>query len=127
MTRIELLRQRGLLRTGETLGTSEPLRQRSQTLGTSEPLRQRSHLRGANFGDAAGMAQITEQDIAEVVAKWTGIPVSKLQESEQQKLIRMEEVLHGRVIGQDEAVVATTVEGGRGVYVYSDVSWACTF
>ena len=52
--------------------------------------------------------QITEQDIAEVVAKWTGIPVSKLQESEQQKLIRMEESLHGRVIGQDEAVVAVS-------------------
>ncbi|MEC7241825.1 MAG: ATP-dependent chaperone ClpB [Myxococcota bacterium] len=52
--------------------------------------------------------QITEQDIAEVVAKWTGIPVSKLQESEQQKLIRMEDVLHDRVIGQDKAVVAVS-------------------
>ena len=52
--------------------------------------------------------QITEQDIAEVVAKWTGIPVSKLQESEQQKLLEMETKLHGRVIGQDEAVVAVS-------------------
>ena len=52
--------------------------------------------------------QITEEDIAEVVAKWTGIPVSKLRESEQQKLLQMEEKLHGRVIGQNEAVVAVS-------------------
>jgi len=50
--------------------------------------------------------QVTEEDIAHVVSKWTGIPVSKLQESEQLKLLRMEEVLHDRVIGQDEAVIA---------------------
>jgi ATP-dependent Clp protease ATP-binding subunit ClpB len=50
--------------------------------------------------------QVTEEDIAHVVSKWTGIPVSKLQESEQLKLLRMEDELHGRVIGQHEAVVA---------------------
>ncbi|HKP21509.1 MAG TPA: AAA family ATPase, partial [Thermoleophilaceae bacterium] len=48
------------------------------------------------------------QDIAEVVAKWTGIPVSKLLEGETQKLIHMEERLHERVIGQDEAVEAVS-------------------
>jgi len=50
--------------------------------------------------------EVDEEDVAEVVSKWTGIPVSKLMEGEVQKLIRMEEVLHERVIGQDEAVEA---------------------
>ena len=48
--------------------------------------------------------QIDENDIAEVVSKWTGIPVTKLVESEMQKLIKMEDVLHKRLVGQDEAV-----------------------
>src|SRR3954468_511032 len=47
--------------------------------------------------------EVDEEDIAEVVSKWTGIPVSKLMEGEVQKLIRMEDVLHERVIGQEEA------------------------
>ncbi len=51
--------------------------------------------------------QIDDGDIAEVVSKWTGIPVTKLVESEMQKLINMEDILHKRLIGQDEAV--TTV------------------
>ena len=50
--------------------------------------------------------EVTEQDVAEVVAKWTGIPVSRLMEGEVEKLIQMEERLHERVIGQDEAVEA---------------------
>ena len=48
--------------------------------------------------------EITDEDIAEVVSKWTGVPVSKLVESENEKLLKMEEVLHKRVIGQNEAV-----------------------
>lgn len=48
--------------------------------------------------------QIDDEDIASVVSKWTGIPVNKLIESEMQKLIHMEDVLHKRVVGQDEAV-----------------------
>lgn len=48
--------------------------------------------------------EIDEEDIANVVSKWTGIPVNRLIESEMQKLIHMEEALHKRVIGQDEAV-----------------------
>ncbi|HEV2790680.1 MAG TPA: ATP-dependent chaperone ClpB [Solirubrobacterales bacterium] len=51
---------------------------------------------------------VTEEDIAEVVAKWTGIPVSRLMEGEVQKLIQMEERLHDRVIGQDEAIAAVS-------------------
>ena len=48
--------------------------------------------------------EINEDDIAHVVSKWTGIPVTKLVESEKQKLLNMEEILHKRLIGQDEAV-----------------------
>ncbi len=48
--------------------------------------------------------EITDEDIAEVVSKWTGVPVSKLVESESEKLIEMEDILHKRVIGQNEAV-----------------------
>ncbi|MDF1833120.1 MAG: ATP-dependent chaperone ClpB [Porticoccaceae bacterium] len=50
--------------------------------------------------------KVTEEEIAEVVSKWTGVPVSKMLEGERDKLLRMEEALHERVIGQDEAVVA---------------------
>ena len=50
--------------------------------------------------------EVDEEDIAEVVSRWTGIPVSKLMEGEMQKLLRLEEELHQRVVGQDEAVRA---------------------
>ncbi|WP_338522614.1 ATP-dependent chaperone ClpB [Pseudomonas batumici] len=51
-------------------------------------------------------SKVTEEEIAEVVSKWTGIPVSKMLEGERDKLLKMESLLHQRVIGQDEAVVA---------------------
>lgn len=50
--------------------------------------------------------EVTEADIAEIISKWTGIPISKLVESEMQKLLHLEDELHQRVIGQDEAVTA---------------------
>jgi ATP-dependent Clp protease ATP-binding subunit ClpB len=50
--------------------------------------------------------EVDAEDIAEVVAKWTGVPVTRLLEGEMHKLVRLEELLHGRVIGQHEAVVA---------------------
>jgi ATP-dependent Clp protease ATP-binding subunit ClpB len=50
--------------------------------------------------------EVTEDDIAEIIAKWTGIPVSKLVQSEMDKLLNLEDELHQRVIGQDEAVTA---------------------
>ncbi len=50
--------------------------------------------------------KVTEEEIAEVVARWTGIPVSKMLEGERDKLLRMESALHERVVGQDEAVQA---------------------
>jgi ATP-dependent Clp protease ATP-binding subunit ClpB len=52
--------------------------------------------------------EVDAEDVAEVVSRWTGIPVSKLMEGEVAKLVRMEEVLHERVIGQDEAVSAVS-------------------
>jgi ATP-dependent Clp protease ATP-binding subunit ClpB len=59
--------------------------------------------------------EVDSEDVAEVVSKWTGIPVSKLMEGEVQKLIRMEDVLHERVIGQEEAVdaVANAIRRSR--------------
>ncbi|MGZ9708070.1 ATP-dependent chaperone ClpB [Pseudomonas sp. GNP013] len=53
-------------------------------------------------------SKVTEEEIAEVVSKWTGIPVSKMLEGERDKLLKMEHLLHQRVIGQDEAVVAVS-------------------
>ena len=52
--------------------------------------------------------EVSQEEIAEVVAKWTGIPVTRLMEGEKEKLLRLEAVLHRRVIGQDEAVQLTT-------------------
>ena len=50
--------------------------------------------------------EVDEEDVAEVVSKWTGVPVSRLMEGEMAKLVRLEDVLHERVVGQEEAVVA---------------------
>jgi ATP-dependent Clp protease ATP-binding subunit ClpC len=54
------------------------------------------------------MPMVTEEDIAQIVASWTGVPVQKLTESESAKLLNMEETLHQRLIGQDEAVKAVS-------------------
>ncbi|HEV3103941.1 MAG TPA: ATP-dependent chaperone ClpB [Candidatus Dormibacteraeota bacterium] len=66
-------------------------------------------------GHALLKEEVDEEDIAEIVARWTGIPVSRLMEGEIAKLIKMEERLHERVIGQDEAVsaVANAVRRNR--------------
>ena len=52
--------------------------------------------------------EVTNEDIAEVVAKWTGIPVTKMMQSEREKLLKLENVLHQRVVGQEEAIVAVS-------------------
>ena len=62
-------------------------------------------IKGQN-GDRLLNEEVTEEDVASVVAAWTGIPVNRMMEGERQKLVRMEERLHERVIGQDEAVTA---------------------
>ena len=59
-------------------------------------------------GKAMLSEEVTEEDIADVVSRWTGVPVSRLLEGEMQKLLRMEDELHKRVIGQDEAVDAVS-------------------
>ncbi len=52
--------------------------------------------------------KVTDEEVAEVVSRWTGIPISKMLEGDREKLLRMEESLHARVVGQDEAVVAVS-------------------
>lgn len=52
--------------------------------------------------------EVTEEEIAEIVSRWTGIPVTRLVESEREKLLNLEQILHRRVIGQDEAVTAVS-------------------
>jgi ATP-dependent Clp protease ATP-binding subunit ClpC len=56
--------------------------------------------------DRANMPQVTAADIAEVVGMWTGIPVTQIAQEESERLLQMEEALHKRIVGQDEAVVA---------------------
>ncbi|MBN2878909.1 MAG: ATP-dependent chaperone ClpB [Clostridia bacterium] len=58
--------------------------------------------------------EVTEEEIAEIVSKWTGIPVSKLNESEKEKVLHLPDILHNRVIGQDEAVEAVSDAVIRG-------------
>jgi ATP-dependent Clp protease ATP-binding subunit ClpB len=52
--------------------------------------------------------EVTQEDIAEIVAKWTGIPVTKMLQSDREKLLRLEDELHKRVVGQEEAIVAVS-------------------
>ena len=64
--------------------------------------------RQAEAGRQLLKEEVTEQEIAEIVARWTGIPVAKLMEQEKEKLLHLESILHKRVIGQDEAVKAVS-------------------
>ncbi len=68
--------------------------------------KQLAALRAKDKGNRLLREQVVEEDIAEVVAKWTGIPVKNLMESEREKLLRLEEEIHKRVVGQDAAVAA---------------------
>ncbi|MFN9056752.1 MAG: ATP-dependent Clp protease ATP-binding subunit [Cyanobacteriota bacterium] len=78
----------------------------SSSIATAEP----STIQGSVFeGQADGRTPVvTEEDIAHIVASWTGVPVQKLTESESVKLLNMEDTLHQRLIGQDEAVKAVS-------------------
>jgi len=64
--------------------------------------------------------EVDEEDIADIVARWTGVPVTRMLESEMQKLVRMEDRLHQRVIGQDEAIEAVSNAVRRGRAGLSD-------
>ena len=59
-------------------------------------------------GDSLIKEEVTTEDIAEVVAKWTGIPITKMLQSDREKLLNLENELHKRVVGQDEAIVAVS-------------------
>jgi ATP-dependent Clp protease ATP-binding subunit ClpB len=65
-------------------------------------------LASAQNGNSLVREEVTADDIAEVVSRWTGIPVTKMMQSEREKLLHLEEELHKRVIGQDEAITAVS-------------------
>ena len=65
-------------------------------------------LKSRQGGEAMVREEVTADDIAEVVSRWTGIPVSRMMQSEREKLLHLEEELHKRVIGQDEAITAVS-------------------
>jgi ATP-dependent Clp protease ATP-binding subunit ClpB len=74
----------------------------------NEILTLQQELQRLKEGDSLIKEEVDAEDIAEVVARWTGIPVSKMLQSEREKLLHMEEELHKRVIGQDEAIAAVS-------------------
>ncbi|MBS0018598.1 MAG: AAA family ATPase, partial [Arthrospira sp. SH-MAG29] len=80
--------------------------------GTLEALKKQLHHAESQLQDTQTggktllREEVTESDIAEIISKWTGIPISKLVESEKEKLLHLEDELHQRVVGQDEAVTA---------------------
>lgn len=67
-----------------------------------------SELHKIQGGKAMIKEVVTADDIADVVSRWTGIPVSKMLQSERDKLLHLEEELHKRIIGQDEAITAVS-------------------
>ena len=67
-----------------------------------------AQLADTQTGNRLVREEVTADDIAEVVSRWTGIPVTKMMQSEREKLLHLEEELHRRVIGQDEAIVAVS-------------------
>jgi len=65
---------------------------------------QEEHLSAEHGGQRLLREGVTEDEIAEIVSRWTGIPITRLMEGEREKLLRLDEILHRRVVGQDEAV-----------------------
>ncbi|MBE6039596.1 MAG: ATP-dependent chaperone ClpB [Clostridiales bacterium] len=76
--------------------------------GLEKELNEREEIAAANEEKRMLTARVTEEEIAEVVSGWTGIPVSKLVETERDKLLRLPDILHKRVIGQEEGVKAVS-------------------
>jgi ATP-dependent Clp protease ATP-binding subunit ClpB len=81
----------------------ETLRQLKEKIQTAEAKLKELQQNGALLKE-----EVDSEEIAEIVAKWTGIPVNRLLEGEMEKLLRMEDRLHQRVVGQDEAVTAVS-------------------
>jgi ATP-dependent Clp protease ATP-binding subunit ClpB len=92
------------MRTGDLSRAAEL--QYGTLAGLERELREEEARAAAAGGRRLIKEEVDEEDIAEVVSRWTGIPVSKLLEGEMQKLLRLEDDLHQRVVGQDEAVQA---------------------
>jgi ATP-dependent Clp protease ATP-binding subunit ClpB len=97
------------------LGKAAELRYGTITDLESQLARGESELEQLHQSGSMLSEEVTEQDVAEVVARWTGIPVSKLMEGETEKLVHLEEHLHRRVVGQSEAVtsVANAIRRNR--------------
>jgi ATP-dependent Clp protease ATP-binding subunit ClpB len=105
----------------EALHHEEEMAQRSGNLGLAAEIKYgkrpelekrteelRKTLQKVQVGTSYLKEEVTDQDVAEVVAKWTGIPASKMLQGEMEKLLRMEEALRVRVVGQEEAVEAVS-------------------
>ena len=75
-----------------------------------EEAQKKSEERARKTGNTGTLVRdtVTEEEIAGIVARWTGIPVSKLMEGEREKILHLDEILHRRVVGQDEAVTKVT-------------------
>ena len=73
-------------------------------------------------GDSLVREEVTSEDIADIVSNWTGIPVTRMLQSEKEKLLHMEEILHKRVVGQDEAIAAVSNAVRRSRAVRCDES-----
>ncbi len=87
---------------------ANPVRNHSRSYRRNWPDAEKASHDGAPDGKRLLSHEVTEEDIAKVVASWTGIPVTKMLEGERQKLVKMEERLQQRVIGQEEAVKAVS-------------------
>ncbi len=114
-------RMRDVQKDAETLRNEAEMAQRKGDLGRAAEIRygklpeaertlvgMRAELQRVQGKHSYLREEVTEQDVAGIVAKWTGIPVTKLVEGEAGKLLRMEEELAGRVVGQHEAIVAVS-------------------
>ena len=93
-----------------------------------EDIRQiQNQLKSTQGGNAMIREEVTADDIAEVVSRWTGIPVTRMMQSEREKLLHLEEELHRRVIGQDEAIraVSDAVSFCQYVFCILHGRWLC--
>lgn len=102
----EILKQKDEAVRGQDFETAGQLRDREMEIKAQiAAIAQSKKLESDTAKD---ISVVTEEDIAQIVAAWTGIPVNKMTRSESEKLLQMEDTLHGRIIGQDEAVVAVS-------------------
>jgi len=113
----EAVREQDFAKAGELRDKEVELREqirsilqsrRDQEPAAAEEPESQAPLPASEAGDQERAPLVTEEDIAQIVASWTGVPVQKLTESESVKLLNMEETLHQRLIGQDEAVKAVS-------------------